>query len=95
MRAEGAARRDEPKSAARTRWRAARPVVLLLLGGLSLYVILPSLLSVFGSWRSLSHLEWPFAILGVACVVASFVSLWELERIALGTRRWFPVSPRS
>jgi Peptidase family M41 len=30
--------------------------VPLVLGGLALYVLLPSLLSVFGSWRSLSHL---------------------------------------
>jgi uncharacterized protein (TIRG00374 family) len=74
-----------------TRWRVLRPVVLLAFTGLSLYVLLPSLLSVFGSWRSLGHLDWPFAVLVVACVVASFVSLWELERIALGTRAWFPV----
>jgi uncharacterized protein (TIRG00374 family) len=59
--------------------------VLLLLGGLALYVLLPSLLSVFGSWRSLSHLEWPFAALTLGCEVLSFACLWELDRIAVGT----------
>ena len=74
-----------------TRWRVARPVALVAFTGLSLYVLLPNLLPVFGSWRSLAHLDRPFAVLVVACVAAGFVSLWELERIALGTPAWFPV----
>jgi hypothetical protein len=72
----------------RTSWR---PVVVVSLGGLSLYVLLPSLLAVFGSWRSLSHLSWAFAILTMGCEAASFLCLWELERIVLRTRMWFPV----
>lgn len=63
-----------------------------MLGGVSLYLLLPSLLSVFGSWRSLSQLDWPFAILALACETASYVCLWEVDRIALGTRAWFPVA---
>ena len=75
----------------RTRWHRARPLVLLVVGGISLYILLPSLLSVFGSWRSLSHLDWPFAVLVLACEVASSFCLWELDRIALRTRAWRPV----
>jgi uncharacterized protein (TIRG00374 family) len=71
--------------------RLARPGVLLVLCGVSLYLLLPSLLAVFGSWRSLSHLDWPFAVLALACEVASFVCLWEVDRIALRTKAWFPV----
>ena len=59
---------------------------------ISLYLLLPSLLAVFASWRSLSHLNWSFAVLVVACEAASFVCLWELDRIALHTRAWFPVA---
>ena len=66
--------------------------VLLVLAGASLYLLLPSLLAVFGSWRSLSHLDWPFAVLVLACEVASYVWLWQLDRIALRTKRWFPVA---
>jgi uncharacterized protein (TIRG00374 family) len=66
--------------------------VLLLLVGVSLYLLLPSLLAVFGSWRSLSHLDWPFAILALACEVTSWVCLWAVDRIALHTRAWFPVA---
>jgi uncharacterized protein (TIRG00374 family) len=51
-----------------------------------LYVLLPSLLSVFGSWRSLSHLAWPFAALTLGCELLSFCCLWELDRIALATK---------
>jgi hypothetical protein len=75
-----------------TSWRRARPFVLLVLGGVSIYLLLPSLLAVFGSWRSLSHLDCPFALLAVACEGAAYVCLWELDRIALRTRDWFAVA---
>jgi uncharacterized protein (TIRG00374 family) len=55
-------------------------------------VFLPSLLAVASSWRALEHVEWPFALLALVCEAASFVSLWELDRIALRTRAWFPVA---
>ena len=64
----------------------------MAVAGLSLYLVLPSVLAVFASWRSLSHLEWPFAILALACEAASFVCLWDLDRTALRTRAWFPVA---
>jgi hypothetical protein len=48
-------------------------------------VLLPSLLSVFGSWRSRSHLDWPFAVLTLVCELLAAVCLWELDRVALGT----------
>jgi len=70
----------------------ARRAALLLAAAVSLYVFLPSLLSVFGSRRSLSHLDWPFAVLVLVCEVASFVCLWELDRIALRTTGWFAVA---
>jgi len=66
--------------------------VLLLVAAVSLYLLLPTLVSVFGSWRSLAHLEWPFAVLVFVCEGASYVCLWALDRIALGTRAWFPIA---
>jgi hypothetical protein len=47
---------------------------------------------VFASWRSLSHLDWPFAVLALACEVTSWLCLWEVDRVALHTRAWFPVA---
>ena len=75
-------------------WRQyVKSGLLLLVGGVSLYLLLPTLVSVFSSWRSLLHLEWGFAVLVFACEAASYVWLWQLDRIALGTRAWFPIAP--
>jgi hypothetical protein len=59
--------------------------VLLLVAAVSLYLVLPTLVSVFGSWRSLEHLEWPFAVLVFVCEGASYVCLWQVDR-----SRWGP-----
>jgi uncharacterized membrane protein YbhN (UPF0104 family) len=72
--------------------RRARSGALLGVALVSLYLLLPSLLAVFASWRSLAHLDWAFASLVVVCVVASFVCLWDLDRLALQTRAWFSVA---
>ena len=69
-----------------------RSGVLLVIGGVSIYLLLPSLLAVFAAWRSLSHLNWVFAALVLVSEGASFVCLWALDRIALQTREWFPVA---
>jgi uncharacterized protein (TIRG00374 family) len=75
-----------------TTWKRARTALLMAITGISLYVFLPSLLAVASSWRALDHVEWPFALLALVCEAASFVCLWELDRIALRTRAWFPVA---
>jgi uncharacterized protein (TIRG00374 family) len=72
--------------------RHARSGVLLAVAGVSLYLLLPSLLAVFASWRSLSHLDWYFAVLVLACEALSYICLWQLDRIALHTRSWFSIA---
>jgi uncharacterized protein (TIRG00374 family) len=72
--------------------RRARSGVLLAITLVSLYLLLPGLIAVFGSWRSLSHLDWVFAVLVLPCEVASLVCIWELDRIALRNAAWFPVA---
>jgi uncharacterized protein (TIRG00374 family) len=77
----------------RSAWRRyARPGVLVLVTGLSLYLLLPSLVAVFSSWRSLAHLTWYWAALALLAEAASFVSLWELDRVALHEKSWFAVA---
>jgi uncharacterized protein (TIRG00374 family) len=76
----------------RSAWRPyAKRIALLAVTGTSLYLLLPSLVAVFSSWRALTHLDWYFAVLAVACEIVSFVWLWQLDRIVLQTRAWFPV----
>src|ERR1700688_2263379 len=80
------------------RWRhigsrhGARRGVLLFVTGVSLYLVFRSLVSVFGSWRSLVHLDWIWAVLAVLAESASFASLWQLDLIALRTKSWFVIA---
>jgi uncharacterized protein (TIRG00374 family) len=79
----------------RRRWgvgRIAGRGLFLLIAFVSLYLLWPSVGEVFDQWRSLGRLkpEWVAVALGVETL--SFVAVWELQRIALQTKRWFPVS---
>ena len=81
------------KRPGRPRWvRDAGRGLLLLVTAVSLYLLLPSLISVFSSWRSLAHLNWYWAGLALLAEIASFVSLWKLDRVALRTTNWFAVA---
>ena len=75
-----------------TRRQYVKSVVLLAVTAVSLYLLLPGLISVFSSWRSLEHLDWPFAVLVLLFEVASSFCLWELDRIALASKGWFPIA---
>jgi uncharacterized protein (TIRG00374 family) len=66
--------------------------VLLLVTAVSLYLLLPSLLAVFASWRSLADLKWYWAALALVSEAGSFVCIWELNRIALHEKSWFSVA---
>ncbi len=72
--------------------RYVRQGLLLLVTGISLYLLLPSLTAVFSSWGSLSHLNWYWTALALLAEAASFVSLWALNRIALHEKSWFAVA---
>ena len=82
---------DRPTPAA-SRRQYVKSGVLLAVTGVSLYLLLPSLLSVLSSWPSLKHLDWPFAVLVLLFEVASWICLWELDRIALGSTGWFTIA---
>ena len=71
--------------------RYVRSAVVVLVTGISLYLLLPSLLSVFSSWRSLQHLTWYWALLALLAEAGSFVCLWQLNRIALHEGSWFTI----
>src|SRR5829696_8681741 len=74
-----------------TAQRIATRAVLLLLTGISLYLLLPSLVSVFGSWRELADLRPQWFAIALAFEAVSFVSTWALQRVALGAPSWFAV----
>jgi len=72
--------------------RLPRTVLVLLVTGVSLYLVFPSLLQVLSAWPRLTRLEplW-FAAMLVA-EAASFVCLWLLQRLALRTRDLYGVA---
>src|SRR5258707_8754615 len=72
--------------------RFGKQAVLLLITAISLYVLFPSLISVFSSWRTLSNVDWFWMQIMVIAEALSFIGVWRLQRIALQQRRWFPVA---
>jgi uncharacterized membrane protein YbhN (UPF0104 family) len=71
--------------------RIATRSVLLLITGVSLYLLLPSLVAVFGSWESLLDLKPQWVAIALGFESLSFVANWALQRIALQTPSWFAV----
>jgi hypothetical protein len=63
-----------------------RRALALLIAAISLYLVLPSLAAVFSSAGSLTHLDWPWVVAAALCEGASFVAIWQLDRIAQHTR---------
>jgi uncharacterized protein (TIRG00374 family) len=85
---------SETAAEAKRSWsprRIAGQGLFLLIAFVSLYLLWPSLAEVFTQWRSLSELrpQWIAVAFGVEAL--SFLAIWELQRIALQTRGWFPV----
>lgn len=67
-------------------------VVLLLLFGVSLYLLLPGIVDVLASWPQLSDVApWWFAAIGAGQLL-SVVCLVMSQRMALRTSSWFPVA---
>jgi hypothetical protein len=78
---------------ARSLWRRARQSLVVVVTAISLYALLPGLVGVFASWRSLTGLTWFWALLALASEAASFVSFWQLDRVTLHDGRWSIVAP--
>jgi hypothetical protein len=77
------------------RWglgQIAGRVTFLLIAFVSLYLLWPSLGQVFDQWRSLTQLSPLWVVVALGVETLSFVAVWELQRIALQTRPWFPVA---
>jgi hypothetical protein len=61
------------------------------LTGAAIYLVLPSLIAVLGSWPRLSALNPIRFTAAVAAELASFTCNFALQRLALRTRNWFAV----
>ena len=66
-------------------------IAALVVTGLALYVVLPSLSAVFGAWPKLATLSGVWLFLAVLFECGSFVCNFAIQRIVLRTRGWFAV----
>jgi uncharacterized protein (TIRG00374 family) len=66
-------------------------VVALVVTGVSLYIVLPSLTAVFGAWPRLAKLSAVWLVAALLAEAASFVCTFGIQRIVLRTRGWFAV----
>jgi uncharacterized protein (TIRG00374 family) len=72
-------------------WKIVFRVALLLVGGLSLYLLAPKLLAMWTSWPELKTTNPLWIGLAVLFEAMSYVGLWEVQRIALRNPSWFAV----
>jgi uncharacterized protein (TIRG00374 family) len=68
--------------------RVRRTVFWLVVTGVSLYLVAPSLLDVLGSWRDLERIDWIWFPVMFLLQIASLVCLWALQRMALHRAEW-------
>jgi uncharacterized membrane protein YbhN (UPF0104 family) len=74
------------------RRRIVERTIVLIVVGVSLYLLMPSLVATFSSWPALRGMDPLWLGLAVAFEAMSSVSYWALQRIAFRTRSWFAVA---
>ncbi len=65
--------------------------LVVAVAGLAIYLVLPRLASVLGSWPRLSTLSPIWFSVAIAAELASFTCNFALQRLALQTKGWFAV----
>jgi putative heme transporter len=80
--------REPAKAPAR---KLGRTVFWLAVTGVSLYLVAPSLLEVFGSWNDLDRLSPAWLAAMAVLQAASLACLWALQRLALHRASWSAV----
>jgi hypothetical protein len=72
-------------------WKTViKRVLVLAIAGLAIYLVLPTLIAVLGSWPRLSALSPIWFTVAVAAELASFTCNFALQRLALRTRAGLP-----
>jgi len=73
-------------------WKnVVRQAVVDAVAGAAIYLVLPKLMAVLGSWPRLSTLNPVWFTVALAAELISFICNFALQRLALRTRAWFPV----
>jgi hypothetical protein len=73
-------------------WRAVvKRAAVVLVAGLTIYLVFPAITEVLASWPRLSTLHPWWLALAIGAEIAHFTCTFALQRLALRTRAWFPV----
>ncbi len=73
-------------------WKAVtKRAVVFAVAGVAIYLVLPKVTEVLGSWPRLSTLEPVWFAVAIAAELAHFSCTFTLQRMALRTRGWFSV----
>jgi uncharacterized protein (TIRG00374 family) len=91
MPAAGDASRRSAKSWPLSRKTIVVRAVALVVAGLAIYLLLPSLTRVLASWPRLRTLDQVWLAVALAAELASFTCTFALQRLALQTHQWFSV----
>ena len=87
------ATRIERDVAAPLPWRSiVKKSVMVVVGGVTIYLVFPSLLEVFDSFPRLTSLDPIWFSFALLLQVAHFTCTISLQRIALRTKAWFSVT---
>ncbi len=65
--------------------------VPVLIAGIALYLVYPSIASVLSSWPKITTLNLGWLAVAFGAQAAHFCCTWALQRIALRTKDWFAV----
>jgi uncharacterized protein (TIRG00374 family) len=81
------------QEAHRLTWKAVVPrVIVVIIGGVGLYLVLPSITAVIASWPRLSSLNPIWFAVALIAEVGSFFATFALQRLALRTTGRFSVA---
>jgi len=69
----------------------ARRGLLLAVTGVSLYLLAPALLEVFGAFDELNEVSVPWFAGMVVLQLGSYGCMWAIQRLSVRTRRWGPI----
>jgi len=73
-------------------WKnAVKQAAVVAVAGAAIYLVLPKLMVVLGSWPRLSTLNPIWFTVALAVELISFICNFALQRLALRTRAWFAV----
>ena len=73
-------------------WKAVvKRAAVVVLAGVSIYLVFPAITEVLASWPRLSTLDPRWFAVAIGAEIAHFFCTFALQRLALRTRAWFPV----